>query len=461
MPIETIPSHAYRRNFLLCVMALAALLRFGLASVNRQSMDDHYNDVVAPLLEGRVPVTTIGKYHPKFFHITSVMVIKSLGVKGDLNRIRACQKLNAIVGTLTLLLVLLFLSKLDLEWRIQKWIMLCLSFSPAYLAFNAQVSNDTFVIFFSVLATFCVMRLFTPGISQRTAVFALFLGCIALYLAISTKGNGIVIAICAILFSGIMLAMAIYRRDSFILPFAAFAFFGVTTIHAIKHNSVYFYHPAYYRTVLSSRSVVGAYTGLPKGVATDSPRAKAILTRAFLSFPLGSLLERPVNDFRAPFGHMFSYWAQVYGNGAFTRFHYWPPTWRKGPNWLLWVGRLALILTLVPILLLFQGLWHLLGNNQNSRAGDEIYLGRFACLITIAFIFGGMRYFMIFPSFPFAKFIYIAPFLGGAVYCLAWGMKQAAHFRGGILIWPLEVAFYSLALVNITDVVTLICNLRG
>ena len=172
---------------------------------------------------------------------------------------------------------------MDFEWRIQKWIMLCLAFTPAFITFNAQATNDTFVIFFSVVATLCVLRTFTPGISPRTAASSLVLGAIALYLGISSKGNGMVIAASAILFSGVMVAVAVYRRESVIIPLAAFVLFGIVSTHAVLHNSVYFYHPAYYRIVQSSRAVIGAYTGLPKGVAQDSPQAKARLAEAFLS----------------------------------------------------------------------------------------------------------------------------------------------------------------------------------
>ncbi len=460
MQNQTAPSPRFRLSFLICIFVLACALRFGLAAVNREAMDDHYGDVIKPLLEGKVPFTTIGKYHPKFFHITAVMVIKVLGVDSAAHRIVVCQLINALVGTLTFALLLLFLMRLNLDWVVLKWLSLFLAFSPGLIAFNAMGSNDTFVIFFSVVSTLSLSFLFSEKSTVKTSIISLLVATVAVYLAIATKGNGLVIGFCAILYSGALVALAIYRKKSVIIPLAAFTFLGLASTYSVAHNTVYFYHPAYYRLLNSDRSVIGPYTGLPKGVRSDSLYGKRALTQAFFTFPLSALLVTPVASYGAPFSHMYSYWAQVYGNATFSRFAYWPPTWRRGDRWLPWIGRAQYLLNVVPVLILVWATFHLALGSMDLSQTSEGRVGRFCAFVTLAHVAAGMRYFTIFLSFVFAKFIYVAPFLAAAVYCFAWGLQRIVRRQDRRATQFLGAVFNSLAIVNLVDVLMLIRDLN-
>src|SRR5687767_8302855 len=105
------------RYWFVLVLGLAAVLRLGLATVNRESNDAHYQEIIRPMAWGGAPRTTLSIYHPKLFHRVAGLGIELFGFRSETDRIVFCQWLNALVGILTILLLWRFLSEVGVPDR--------------------------------------------------------------------------------------------------------------------------------------------------------------------------------------------------------------------------------------------------------------------------------------------------------------------------------------------------------
>ncbi len=146
---------------------------------------------------------------------------------------------------------------------------------------------------------------------------------------------------------------------------------------------------------------------------------------------------------------MRSYWTQVYGNATYSRFHDWPASWRTKAPLSVPLARALHLLNLVPLLLLIVGVALLLLDGTGWPAA--VMLG--------TFLLAGLRYFMVYPIFPFAKFIYVAPAAGAAAVALVRGLSFAIPRLPKVGVFGLYATALILALFDVIDVVWLIVDL--
>lgn len=291
---------------------------------------------------------------------------------------------------------------------------------------------------------------------------------LGLFLSIYSKGNGLVMAVWVCLFFLMSSLLALFTRSSLKTSLAGLGLLLAVSVAAVALNPVYFTHKAYEMLVVSRELYLGKFSGKMRVIPSQSAEGKALLSETFLSFPLYSLLEHPTNPTlktkmdhtSLPVAHMRSYWAQVYGNAVFTRFHNWPPTWRRATPGALWLGRVLLVLNLLPLMFFFIGLGRLaiLGWHEVSRrrmGENTFFLGT-----DLGHVAAGVRYAMIYPGPAFSKFIYVAPFLPAAAAAFSSGL-QLVRDRLPRLFLVLEMTIYAIAALDIVDVVWLARDLSN
>jgi len=459
------------KNLFLFLLILATVLRLALASANKQANDPHYEQVIQPIADREVRDTVLSRFHPKLFHRTAAALVNTFGTKGDLPRRVLIQWMNALVGVGTLILIWLALGDAGIPSVPKLLAFGWVALNPGIIGINAQVTNDTFVVFFSVLATYLFVRfLRKPRLATLLWLMAAASG------ATATKGNGIILIATLLVVLATRGYYLLKKKDWVPLVeqiVCAVALIVVTAGTAVN-SKIYLTHGAYDRFMVSPDLYPGKYWGnLAQGIRVDTDRGITILTKSFLTFRLFDLVEHPRNDVRRtmflntgqiyPYNHMSSYWSQIYGNGVSIRFHDWPPTWQSREPALENLSRWLLILNLLPVALLFGGLFR-----PGVRMGSEPeWLGLAMLTIFAGLLLAGMRYYMLFPQYQFGKFIYLAPFLVALTFALAKGLtllKRAAPKVDGRNLQPwlfhaVTAWFVLLFIIDTIDVVWLVASL--
>lgn len=460
--------------------AISVGLRLALAWVNREANDRHVEDVIVPLLKAEPSESFLWYYHPKLYHYVVVGLIRLFHLNGLEGQIVCAQLVNAAAGIATLTLLFFFLRSLTLRWPIQVLVFGFFGLNPGLVGISAQATNDAFVIFFVVAGTLAATAYFrtqgmeSPSQKKVTANFLyLLLLLLCLGLALATKGNGIglAVAVGGLMLVNFVVSLARKKLNStrHLLEFSLLAFFSAAALISLK---VYTIHLAYFRFLSSDRMVIGRFWGVPKGIPVASARGLALLKSSLFSLPFGDLIRHPFNQTPDssgamatalyPFTHMRNYWMQIYGNFAVTRFHDWPPSWRNVAPAGEWLSRGLLSFNLVPLFFLLLGLGLIVRSIRKPQLATGVLAPSASTdttLLAVFFVFlaAGVRYFMIFPCYQFAKFIYIAPFLIPLAYAVACGMHWAWEKKRGPQI--VVAVFVSLFVMNVVDLVWLIWDL--
>ena len=181
-------------------------------------------------------------------------------------------------------------------------------------------------------------------------------------------------------------------------------------------------------------------------------------------------LDDPANyDARGYPLHQTSLWSQLYGRLHFVHFDRWPPTWQSDSVIVLWIGRAALVLGLVPTAVLLIGLV------REGRRSLMVLAGRApavpadgaagALLLTVA-AFGSLGFSIVYAltmrDFGILKTIHMFPCILGFAWCFAqgceWLCARTAPEGPGMPAW-FTGNVVALCAVYFLDIVALIAVL--
>lgn len=333
------------------VLAGSTVLRCWLGVINHQQNDNHLE--VADLIRysGWVQPESSACFecsHPKLYHYVLAFLLDRFPSQ----HMMVGNLLN--VAAVTALLVLFLVFSRGGRWSPPVSILgfAFLSFNPALVGISSQATNDPFVILFSSLAIFFLGR-FLAALSWKDIVVAT--GCMVL--AALSKASGWVIFACGV---GVLTLTALVDAERRTRRAVATAVLVLGFLCIVPLVNPY------------RENIVDAGTPFVND-AFEVPQMKQEVARPsvrwvfddFFTFRFFELLRFPFNEYGYPPYplHRESLWSQIYGRMFFLRFD--QTIWQNQDPRLLDLGRLCLLLGLLPltalmvgIVVLLRSMWH-------------------------------------------------------------------------------------------------------
>ncbi|MDX2169594.1 MAG: hypothetical protein SF182_21170, partial [Deltaproteobacteria bacterium] len=440
------------RAWMAAVILVSAAARLVLCLVNRESNDDH--TVVAHMIRsgGWLPPASSACMecsHAKLFHYVLAAAFEWIVPTGDASRMLG-NLLNFAAGTALLVLCAVYLRRLPISSTVRLLALAFVSFNPAVVGIFSQTTNDGFVILFSSLAIFAIARVLDGG-RLRDGLGATLWAI----LAAASKASGWVTfaAGTAVLVIASLAAGARRRRYAAAAAvFVAGFLLVVPLLHPYRQNLAQagtpFVNDAFYTPFM----------------AAEVPRPPRWPLDMFLTFRLAELLRVPYDDYQGgPYPlHRESLWSQLYGRTVFLRFD--QGIWRNLDPRLLDLGRVSLVLGLLPLAALLLGCAGALAGAARglSRRGlpalaertdwqHLVYVGALLASLVALLI----RYHRLEWLFTWMKAIYLFPALLSLLALFALGLQRLWRR------WPRLVALWMalVVLVSIVDLTWLIHDL--
>jgi hypothetical protein len=344
---------------LFTIFALSILLRFSLAVVNREANDNHIEPINIIIQQGRLPVKEDcwECAHPKLFYSTIAMILKGFSITDTAQRIVTVQMINFLMSLVILWFLWLFIRSLDpADDHLKLLTFGLLALNPELVGINAQATNDTFVITFSIIALY-----FARQFIDQKQYRALILTILFSALAILSKTNGLITAFAiglAILFEALARRNFSMKWGKSNLLMAMFYGLSVLTIVVLTPLSQYITNYQKYGSPLAfnSRIPVQPFPSLFEKTDTYKPGILSIQD-GFFTFKFLELLIEPqgTTDNKNYPPHRTSFWTILYGRAHFVQYSQWPPSWVTSSTAIRRLGRIIYLFALLPTLMLVIG----------------------------------------------------------------------------------------------------------
>jgi len=410
------------------VFVLACSLRIGLALVNNgEANDNHFRVSYIILTENRIPQRNECEecYHPKLFHVTVAKLWRLLWKQEKVIRdlVTNAQLLNALTGIGTIVLLWIFIHCLPIGTNAKIFSFSLIALNTELIGINAQITNDTFAIFFTTIAMYCLFRYVSQG-----KVFFLVIMTLSATLAALSKGNALVFFAATVL---ILLLRILVQGKSrwqmkggYIVPLLIF----VTIFLGVAGTMGGYFQK---QSGQGGLEINVTKDPLPPLAGTDNYHFRRLgvtsILNSYFTFRFIDLLKHPriTNGFPAVPGHRTSLWTQLYGRTHFIYFADNPTgLWQADSESILNCGRVIFVLALFPTVLLCWGLLkraYFWGRALVSWKWN--FITQEAFWIFDVFMFSYILFIIVFTlqyrDFCSMKSIYIYPALLAAGYFLA------------------------------------------
>jgi hypothetical protein len=421
--VNLISNRSKFRIFLILI-TVAVSLRIGLAWYNTEANDDHMEIIRLILEKEEAPrITDCWQcYHPKLYHYTNAFIFKSFEISNPLTQTHIAQYLNVIAGSLTLLILYLFIIRLPFSNLIQilSWALMALN--PKFMGINVQATNDSFAILFSTGA-FWFLFLFL-----KTGRWRLLLAVLPLaILSALAKGSGIAtllaveLALIAALFIHLHKKVA---RNAALIGLVVFPLMilMVYPFSDYKRNADDKGSPlAFNIPKLPFPNLIQETHLHIAGVSS--------LTESLLTFRIFDMIETPyiIGTSEHYLKARTSLWAQVYGRFIYAQYDNHPGAWQPKLPYVHNLGRALLILGLLPLGFLIIGTIAIpvSGVLALKRRRFKIWFKKsrwFPFFIAMSFILMLIKLNIDFRAYYAMKAIYLFPALLGFLWLTAYGM---------------------------------------
>jgi len=343
------------RRIELGVLAAGALLRVYLSLVNGEANDDHLTVIRIIARQHRLPGLREAweGFQPKLYHVATAILWDLSPWTSPAAQVRLAQLVACAAGIATLLVLYRILARWDIPPGVRLLTFSLVALNPTLIGLNAQATNDSFVILFATLALAEGCRFFRTGARRAFVIMSA-----AVVLAALSKGNGLVVFVAV---TG-TLVLAIIRPEA---------------VPRLSRRRLAGLSAAFVAAFLVVTAALGSYrsnwkdTGNPFAINGDRAPLPHLFRRTYVyrpgtttiadtyfTFRLVDLLRHPTitNDAEALPLHRTSLWSQLYGRAHFAQFAQHPPSWKNTGPLVLTVGRMILLLALLPTALLVVGM---------------------------------------------------------------------------------------------------------
>jgi hypothetical protein len=455
------------RIFLYIIFIISVSLRVVLAIVNKGYANDDHIKVSRLILEtGKLP----GPYdcwecnQQKLYHLTTAKLWDFLKLNTGQERYILAQLINAIAGILTIIILWLLIKNQPYSYYNKLLCFSLISLNPGLIAINAQASNDSFIILFGTIVIYSLYKLM-----NKTTVKYFLILLTSSILAGLTKTNSLVLITSVIC---ILIIKIISNRNynlSLNRGYVGFLIIYLITVFIfVGYFGEYYKNYQKYGKPLVYTVPTGEFPHLLKKTNFFRPGVQSIIG-GYFTFRIGDLIKHPIitNDKYTYPLHRTSVWSQLYGRANFIYFGDWPigPWQCRNPN-ILDVGRITLILALLPMLIFLSGLF------QDIRVWSELFFRRDINFlknnkewIFHIFILGYLVFIILFTAigrdFSYMKMIYIYPGILAIVIPLLKGGDYIYHhiFKNRIIFLVFNTIIFVLLISYIIPIIYLINNL--
>lgn len=412
-----------KRNntILFIIVALSILIRFSLAVVNREANDDHMETINILIQQSRLPVKEdcFECAHPKLFYSTVAFVLKGFSITDPTQKIVTTQMINFLMSLVMLGVLWRFIRSLDIaDEHLQLLTFGLIALNPALVSINAQATNDTFVITFSMI-TFYFGRQFIDQKQYRHLILTILFSI----LTILSKTNGLTIAFAigtAILLEALAKRNFSLRWGKSNLIMAGVYGLSVLTIVVLAPTSQYIRNYKQYGSPFAVNMSIPLQP-FPYFFEKTENYKPGILSiqDGFFTFKYVELLIDPqitTNKKNYP-AHRTSFWTILYGRAHFIQYSQWPPSWVTSNTAIRWLGRIIylfaflpsmalLIGSLVEIRNILQWLWKGAGAGASPTSAGAFLVAWVSMLaFSIAFalqyrVFNNIKAIYLYPAIP-------------------------------------------------------------
>lgn len=443
------------RFWLLAIFLASAVARGWLSLVNPEANDDHL-EVANLIRDGGwlppAPSACMECSHAKLYHYVLAFAIE-LTSSGGAGRIVG-NLLNFTAGTALLVLLLASSRSARYSPPVRVLGLAFISFNAALVGIFSQTTNDGFCILFSSLAIFYLDRFLTHLAPRQVVAATLFV-----ILAALSKASG-----WAIFASGVAILCVTFLAAE---PSVRKTYVGATAVFVLGFLSVVPLMPPY------RDNLVHAHTPFVNDAFVDPlnkievPRPPVVwVAQDLLTFRIFELIQVPRVNFVDPVPplHRTSLWSQLYGRALFLRFD--QCIWENADPRLLSLGRLCLVLGVLPLTALLVGI---VDQVRSLRHGVSIQGFRWfgarhdwQYLVYIGVVLAALiplliKYHRLLVLFTWMKAIYLLPAVVPFYRLFLDGTERLCHGR------PRLVTGWMVAMVaaSIADLGWLIHDLMG
>jgi hypothetical protein len=353
--------------------------------------------------------------------------MKTLPLHSEPARIRAAQLLNVGAGIITLWFIYMLLVQLPFNNKVKILGFSLAALNPRLICINAQATNDSFVIMFSAICLFYLLRLI-----RRRSTVDLILVTVFTALAAVSKGTGLILLpVVTLMFIMGMICRNIEGVKGIkFFGFSLLAFFLVY-MAAVPYFGQYWQKYKRYGTPFAINVRKDPMPYLFQRTYIRRPGIISIADTYF-TFRFFDLIEKPyiTHTGRNYPWHRTSLWSQFYGRTHFGHFNMWPPSWKTDSRWVLNTGRITFFLALIPTFLFLAGIFR-----NSSAALKELYQSlksgkALAChprWLHLTVFYASAAFIITFTlqyrDFSSMKIIYVLPGLISFFYLLLDGMQ--------------------------------------
>jgi len=442
----------------LVILLLGFLLRIGLLISNTQANDNHEEVVQFILKTHQLPskLDCWQCYHPKLYYLTCAIGYKVIHSWVPISLFNVCKFISGIAGFLTIIFCFFFIRQFNLR-NIDEALLLGLTIlNPDLIGITSQPTNDSFVILFGTITLFAFWMYF-----QDRKQTWLFCSIIAAPLAAASKGSGLFILFSLLLVLALDRFMCLKKKKP---SHPRWAELGLISffVFLIPITPYYSHSKSFGSPLVVNVNSCSLPNWFEESIVPFAGRTS--IFSSFFTFRFFELLKTPyILDTAEIFPlHRTSLWTQIYGRHHFVRFAEWPSSWRSTSSLVLMIGRISLVLGLLPTLFFLKALLHtskltfarIVGQKEQKDDGSLVFVITTWSLLLMLVIFS-YKY----CHYGSMKAIYLYPGILGYLFFLIKGsnpsLKKSTVPRADLLkiIFGLLLISYSL------DIGLLIANL--
>ncbi len=411
---------------IIVVFLVAITLRIFLSIVNCRANDDHLSVIEIIKNEKRLPTKYDGgeSYQPKLYHLTAATIWVILPFEDKRAQIVLAQLLNSIAGLITIFIVWLFLNNTDLANKVKLICLSIVALNPKLIGINAQVTNDSFVIMFSTAAIYYTYRFL---VSEKPKYF--YALTISTIFAGLSKGNGLIIFLSILL----IFIFKLIKSKNISLNLKG-GYFTYALIFCLIYFAVvpvfgqYYYNYRQFGSPFIINQSTDPFPHVFKNTYHKRPGVTSIVN-SYFTYRFLDLIRNPMikNDIKNYPLHRTSLWSQLYGRTHFVFFDNWPDSWQTNDTTILNLGRIILVIALIPTFILLLG-----AAKEATKLFRNIVRGDFSFIVNAndwifdiflaGYILFIISYTLNYRDFSSMKAIFVFPALLPFVYLFSKGM---------------------------------------
>jgi hypothetical protein len=447
-------------RLMLVLLLLAALVRLALVFANQGDANDDHLEAARAILDAgwAAPDRSVcwQCYHAKLYHYAWAAALRVTGADASLEPTQRLVGglLSGAAGIVWLVVLFRWLSRA--RWAappVRTAGFALVAFCPEIVGIQVQATNDSFAILFGSLAVCFAMTALGDG-ERRVRASAALAAAVFVVLTASSKASGWVLflALAAVLAVRVGAEIAQGRSAALTVRFLALlvGLFAVSVPTQQPYRGYIQRHGTPFKGALIEDA---DRPDAPLWRRTHFRRAGVrSLSEAFGTFPLPALVRLPyITGGNQPFPeHRTSFWAQLHGRMAFTRFAQWPRSWQSLDPLVMGIGRVGMVLALLPLAALLAGVvrWtgRLAGACRQQRlsrylATTEDWVPGVVGLFLFAML---VKITVDHREFSAMKPIYALPAVMAYVFCFVDGLGTLVQRAGRwllVLAWCLAGVF--------------------